>query len=167
MISSNVVNMTLIVNLLILNSWLGKAIVRLLNMPIMQYQDRYMVPSHWYVPIMCTCMINNCWLLICVYAAGYIEPPANVALHNVQNGTLTFTWSRVDPTNCAFEMYNITAEGCGICARDSNTSATCTDVQPSVNPTQCTFGVISVVCGLSGTQSNSTVVNIKGMSFLP
>lgn len=99
-----------------------------------------------------------------IHTAGYNERPANVVLREVQNGVLTFTWSPVDPTDCALEVYNITSEGCGTCTRGSNNSATCTDLQVSVNPTQCTFRVQSVVCEFSGILSNSTVVNLKGMS---
>ena len=74
-----------------------------------------------------------------------------------------FSWSRVDPTNCSRETYSITYDGCGTCTVSSNYSATCTDIQASVNPTQCNFSVNSMICGFSGTPSNSMVVNLMGM----
>ena len=76
-----------------------------------------------------------------------------------------FCWSRVDPTNCALETYNITYNGCGICRVGSNYSAICTDIQASVIPTPCFFSVHSMVCEFPGTPSNSTVVNLMGMYF--
>ena len=60
--------------------------------------------------------------------------------------------------------YLITATNCGVCPQTvSNTTATCTNLQPTTEIRECRFSVQNVVCGVMGNPSETATEMIGGM----
>ena len=61
--------------------------------------------------------------------------------------------------------YLITASNCGVCPQTvTNTTATCTNLQPSTEIRECRFSVQIVVCRVMGNSSETVLEKIGGMS---
>ena len=95
-------------------------------------------------------------MLFYLHVAGNrYPPPNNVHLTDVRPGQVTFTWTSVSSSYCSvnFVNYSITSD-CGVCPTTTNmTTVTCSDLQLSTEPVECTFRVSSVVCDLTGNPS--------------
>ena len=101
--------------------------------------------------------------LMCPFAAAY-PPPDGIHLASINDGTLIFEWNPISSA-CAIIQYSVLSN-CGSCHVDTNmTTASCSALQLSTNPANCTFAIRSVVCGnIFGNPSDPIVINLRGKS---
>ena len=96
------------------------------------------------------------------YAANdaVLEPPENVHIADIQDGQAILEWRpAVGVPTCASIAYSITSNCSTICSIITNTSASCSIPQPSMDPIVCTFSVQSMVCSsLSGRPSSPAII---------
>ena len=103
------------------------------------------------------------WLL--PFTNNYVDPllpPSAVSLMDIGLGRLMINWPMVVATNNCSISYKISASGCGICPSNTTlTSVECSDVQQENQ--QCTFSVLTSVCGVDGNYSEPLKVPLQGI----
>ena len=97
-----------------------------------------------------------------------MPPPNSAYLVKANVNQLTFIWNPVTPS-CEAVHYLVNASNCGHCPNVTNdTTVICTDFTlgtTSYNQ-ECLLSIRTVVCNITGNESSSVQVNLRGMSHL-
>lgn len=110
-------------------------------------------------------IIRTLGLFMYTAHVDHYPPPNGLTVTDVSSEKISFTWNSTAPVCSSSIHYLITASNCGVCPQTvTNTSATCTNLQPSTEVRECRFSVQIVVCRVMGNASGAISERIGGMS---